>query len=211
MLESLLGQWLCHKDHKAEFVFIPIAHPVARALTNFSRCYRFCLPIRFHLHLDRQFLHRSRFSRGLASRRGQNGQHLRKCQPHSSSYQVCRFYQGCFSSPRSIHKSRKFSVEMPGSPPFEMHSRIRLEHTDFYWGTMPLMQRGWTYQERLLSPRTLHFTDDELILECLSGITCECSDDVKMPRSLSRSQNWWPETVCTRGRHSMAICHRVVY
>lgn len=26
--------------------------------------------------------------------------------------------QGCFSSSRSINKSRKFSVEMPGSPPF---------------------------------------------------------------------------------------------
>jgi hypothetical protein len=44
-----------------------------------------------------------------------------------------------------------------------------------------------------MDPRTLHFTNNELILECLSGITCECSDDIEMPRSLTRSQNWWPK------------------
>ncbi|EAT84414.1 hypothetical protein HBH56_043950 [Parastagonospora nodorum] len=101
--------------------------------------------------------------------------------------------QGCFGTSRSIHESRTWRVSMLDSPSFEVHSRIRLEHTDFYWGTMPLMQRGWTYQERLLSPRTLHFTNDELILECLSGITCECSDDVEIPCALDRPQNWWPK------------------
>lgn len=39
----------------------------------------------------------------------------------------------------------------------------------------PLLSRGWVFQERLLSPRTLHFHAEELIWECTSGISCECS------------------------------------
>jgi hypothetical protein len=37
-----------------------------------------------------------------------------------------------------------------------------------------LMTRGWVVQERLLSPRFLHFGSYELILECMSRTTCEC-------------------------------------
>ncbi|KAF4633919.1 hypothetical protein G7Y89_g4193 [Cudoniella acicularis] len=39
----------------------------------------------------------------------------------------------------------------------------------------PLLTRGWVFQERLLSLRTLHFHAEELIWECASGISCECS------------------------------------
>jgi hypothetical protein len=39
----------------------------------------------------------------------------------------------------------------------------------------PLLGRGWVLQERLLSSRTLHFHAEELIWECASGISCECS------------------------------------
>ncbi len=38
----------------------------------------------------------------------------------------------------------------------------------------PLLTRGWVLQERLLSPRVLHFTPDELIWECMESTTCEC-------------------------------------
>ncbi|CAK1359297.1 unnamed protein product [Cercospora beticola] len=38
----------------------------------------------------------------------------------------------------------------------------------------PLFGRGWAWQERLLSPRILHFTDTEVIWECLDSISCEC-------------------------------------
>lgn len=48
-----------------------------------------------------------------------------------------------------------------------------------YAGTMeyasPLLSRGWVFQERLLSTRALHFHAEELIWECASGISCECS------------------------------------
>jgi hypothetical protein len=39
---------------------------------------------------------------------------------------------------------------------------------------LPLLQRGWVFQERLLSPRYLHFNHNELIWECMERVTCEC-------------------------------------
>lgn len=39
--------------------------------------------------------------------------------------------------------------------------------------TKPLHQRGWVFQERLLAPRALHFTDDQVFWECFNGQKCE--------------------------------------
>ena len=38
----------------------------------------------------------------------------------------------------------------------------------------PLLQRAWPYVERLLSPRVLHFTQSEMVMECREGYQCEC-------------------------------------
>lgn len=38
-----------------------------------------------------------------------------------------------------------------------------------------LSTRGWAFQERLLSPRTLHFGPSEMGWECRALCTCECS------------------------------------
>jgi hypothetical protein len=40
--------------------------------------------------------------------------------------------------------------------------------------SLPLLQRGWVYQERTLSPRVLYFVGEELIWECKHVIDCEC-------------------------------------
>lgn len=70
-------------------------------------------------------------------------------------------------------------------------ARNELSHSAFDWrmldllGTQfgsseearercPLFQRGWALQERLLSPRILHYTQDELVWECLGSTSCEC-------------------------------------
>jgi hypothetical protein len=37
-----------------------------------------------------------------------------------------------------------------------------------------LDKRGWTFQERLLSPRTLHYTAAEMAFECRKHTRCEC-------------------------------------
>ena len=44
--------------------------------------------------------------------------------------------------------------------------------------SQPLLRRAWCYQERVLSPRTLHFTRRELLWECRSESDCECRDTV---------------------------------
>ncbi|KAK8062785.1 hypothetical protein PG997_014882 [Apiospora hydei] len=40
----------------------------------------------------------------------------------------------------------------------------------------PLLKRGWVYQERLLSPRVLHFCRRELLFECRAGNQCQCGE-----------------------------------
>jgi hypothetical protein len=39
---------------------------------------------------------------------------------------------------------------------------------------LPLMQRCWVHQERLLSPRYVHFSHHEIIWECSENLMCEC-------------------------------------
>ena len=43
--------------------------------------------------------------------------------------------------------------------------------------THPLLCRAWAFQERLLARRTVHFTNMELIWECMGDRWCECSDE----------------------------------
>jgi hypothetical protein len=48
---------------------------------------------------------------------------------------------------------------------------------DAFWNPekeWPLLNRGWVYQEQLLSHRMLHFTRHELLWECNSTTGCEC-------------------------------------
>ncbi len=41
----------------------------------------------------------------------------------------------------------------------------------------PLFERAWAYQERLVLPRTLYFTEREILWECLHDTACEFKDD----------------------------------
>lgn len=45
----------------------------------------------------------------------------------------------------------------------------------------PLLDRAWVYQERLLSPRVLHFGPNELFWECCQIMECECGSLDWMP------------------------------
>ncbi|PKS13393.1 hypothetical protein jhhlp_000164 [Lomentospora prolificans] len=46
--------------------------------------------------------------------------------------------------------------------------------------TLPLLCRGWAFQERLLARRIIHFTDAELVWECKGEIWCECGNIMKV-------------------------------
>jgi hypothetical protein len=60
-------------------------------------------------------------------------------------------------------------------------------------GIFPLLRRGWVYQERLLSPRVLHFTSHELYWECREGSYCECRH-VNLTRQDVIGKYWYRST-----------------
>lgn len=62
---------------------------------------------------------------------------------------------------------------------------------DHYRKDHPLLDRGWVLQERLLSPRVLHFGTYELIWECMQGKDCECGHMPKV-QWLSEKPNFHP-------------------
>jgi hypothetical protein len=51
----------------------------------------------------------------------------------------------------------------------------------------PLHSRAWTFQERLLSRRIVHFTPFELIWECRQAYWCECGD---ITEEVNRRPSW---------------------
>ncbi|PMD20397.1 HET-domain-containing protein [Hyaloscypha hepaticicola] len=59
----------------------------------------------------------------------------------------------------------------------------RIHHSFHSWqpkdlpNQSPLFDRAWAYQERLVSPRTLYFTEREILWECLKETACECKED----------------------------------
>lgn len=64
---------------------------------------------------------------------------------------------------------------MQGNPNSENLGKIRTRRKLMHSAQeLPLLKRAWVHQERLLSPRVLHFTRNELIWECMERLTCEC-------------------------------------
>jgi len=64
---------------------------------------------------------------------------------------------------------------------YEFHCRHVVDHPDAGWPckeTLPLMERGWCFQERLLSKRYLCFGSKEVLWECQEDVACSCSTGV---------------------------------
>jgi hypothetical protein len=55
-----------------------------------------------------------------------------------------------------------------------VYVRQSVNHRPFFENKLPLMSRAWVFQERMLSPRTVQFTSQELVWECTTTQTCEC-------------------------------------
>jgi hypothetical protein len=82
---------------------------------------------------------------------------------------------GLFVRTPTRYQFRKWSFTDAGKNTYEIRSRSSLDHDKFISWELPLSSRAWAFQERLLAPRVLHFTNTELIWECLEQINCECS------------------------------------
>ena len=71
---------------------------------------------------------------------------------------------GSFHVPKELSKS--IFIRQSLDHPFQSHSYSLKEFL--------LLSRGWVYQERLLPPIVVHFTQQELVFECREGFWCGC-------------------------------------
>jgi hypothetical protein len=69
----------------------------------------------------------------------------------------------------------------------------------------PLMTRAWVFQERLLSPRFLHFGAHELIWECMELTSCECRG---LGVQWSSRHNSWLEPKNRMSNASLTVLHQ---
>ena len=64
---------------------------------------------------------------------------------------------------------------------------------------LPLLRRAWTFQERLLSTRTVHFTPLEMLFECKTEMNCQCSSVPKFSIHRTAFQHTKQNTVSVCG------------
>jgi hypothetical protein len=100
---------------------------------------------------------------------------------------------GCFWDKDDFH-GRALSDEHALSPEFR-HLSIQkvMRHWERTWTSnresrFPLLTRAWVFQERLLAPRVLHFSHQELVWECVECGDCQCGGFD--PRSNAKTTSW---------------------
>lgn len=94
---------------------------------------------------------------------------------------------GCFQKKSTAYKERSLEVSGTGGHVSQIFIRQLVSHwavpsTSASKRDHPLLSRGWVFQERILSPRVLHFCKHELVWECGQETSCQCG-------SISRTQN----------------------
>jgi hypothetical protein len=107
----------------------------------------------------RRFVSSARGSRDM-----QDISRIRKCDVES--YTVARH-----GYPAPYGETMKVRLSMNSSHEAMQTFRWIRGHED----TAPLIQRGWVYQERNLSPRTVHFHSNEMVWDCADAQCCECA------------------------------------
>lgn len=104
----------------------------------------------------------------------------------------------CQDSGQSLFTGPRNSVQVLQKDEMAVFIRRAIKHFSRDVGTpseydgirWPLFERGWVYQERVLSPRILHFTMDEIVWECNQITTCECSvHDFNLPTRFVAGQS----------------------
>ncbi|KAL2115194.1 hypothetical protein VTJ04DRAFT_10857 [Mycothermus thermophilus] len=86
--------------------------------------------------------------------------------------------QGLFARPAarvSANNTVTLMTEDPTGRPVEIYARLRCSppsdpdsapHSSFHYQKSKLSTRGWVVQERILSPRMVHFYNEELVWSC---------------------------------------------
>lgn len=103
---------------------------------------------------------------------------------------------GCFSTREIKTHSVGFLNDVEGLRNYSVHVRESFFHTEFSTDNTsiatlsnPLLGRAWTFQERGLSTRILHFGRAELLWECRKTKDCECGGYKGMASALRIPQN----------------------
>jgi len=83
---------------------------------------------------------------------------------------------GCFSERVGSHK---LTTAKEDEQLVTVFVRRETEHRYFtqtppIFDPVPLFERAWCFQERLLARRIIHYTDDEIYWECGQSLLCEC-------------------------------------
>lgn len=106
-------------------------------------------------------------------------------------------HEGLFRQADQAHIDEPLTSTMTHTNLNNIRCRKRLSHDA---AELPLLQRCWVHQERLLSPRYLHFSHHEVIWECMELLACECGGIKHGYRALTPS---WPAP--KDHRHSGAL------
>ncbi|KAF7923735.1 uncharacterized protein EAE98_007553 [Botrytis deweyae] len=88
--------------------------------------------------------------------------------------------QGCFFDRRDAPRCR-ISLKIIGKNDSMYDCKQVTKHPLDNPNVCPLESRGWTLQERLLSPRTVHFTREEVFWECHTKFVSESSPSHSNP------------------------------
>jgi hypothetical protein len=84
-------------------------------------------------------------------------------------------HQGCHTKVNGLVDGLQVKVHVSGKD--DRHKLIQFEEGALYhaalWQT-PLASRAWVFQEKILSPRTIHFGDRGIYWECANKIASEC-------------------------------------
>ena len=120
--------------------------------------------------------------------------------------------QGCFRK----HPERpisKFSYPDMNGSMLDICVQSSINHYAWRYGEYPLLKRGWTLQECLLSRRLVHFTAEEMFWTCRTENKCECSfwwDLGKVPFGNFRSPKYLNTIRHSKPEECTALWHGIV-
>jgi Heterokaryon incompatibility protein (HET) len=109
---------------------------------------------------------------------------------------------GCYSKLRQEYSAHHVgTISTKANQPLHVYARRQLPHhsdNDHLLGIkgltqtkeVPLLTRAWAFQERLLSPRVIHFANDEISWECRELSDCECKSIRKRQKTSSFGEDY---------------------
>lgn len=120
--------------------------------------------------------------------------------------------EGCFRQTTERPVDIYSYPDMNGSM-LDVCIRTSINHYAWRYGEYPLLRRGWTMQECLLSRRVVHFTAEEMFWACRTVNKCECSfwwDAMTLPFRNLRSPKYLTTIRSSDEMECTVLWHRIV-